>query len=448
MQKLFIDCSFIYEHPELNTGIQRVVRKVIENLELLKEEQNIDVTLVTISNNQFSEINIDVLYNHAKSTDIEATKKINYKKELKEYLKNLYRAVRGLIVAIFPFPKLKSFLLAPREQFGLNHLIHKVLIQPFKQQEIADKPFELEVSKGDILLLLDSTWHLDIWSTVDRLKQQEVKVISIIYDLIPLTYPQFCDDFLVKVFKEWFANSINLVDGYIAISHTVEKDLITYLNTNFGTRVRDKKFDHFILGSDFNYTRAKDLHIRENIKEPFLNASTYLIVSTLEPRKNHKYLLDVFDKLWEQNISVNLCIVGRIGWKVEELMNRIKYHKECNHRLFHYDDLNDNELIFCYQNSKALLFPSIVEGFGLPIVESLTHHLPVFASDTPIHREVGGDKIGYFDLKESDDLVDKIIEIETKGIPKELIPSEDYRWIDWSESTNILLDKMNKMTAS
>jgi len=446
MRRIFIDCSFIYEHPKLNTGIQRVVRKVVENLELLKDEKNIDITLVTISNNKFLEIDINLLYNHDKSTAIEPIKKNDYKILLKEYFKNIYRALRGLVVAIFPSQKLKSFLFAPTEQFGLNYLIHKGLIKPFKRKEIVAKPNELEVSKDDILLLLDSTWHLDIWSTVNRLKQKEIKVISIIYDLIPLTYPQFCDEFLVTVFQEWFSNSIDLVDGYIAISHTVERDLISYLNDNFGS-IRDKKFEHFILGSDFNYTRARDLQIRENLKKPFTNASTYLIVSTVEPRKNHKYLLDVFDKLWEQNISVNLCIVGRVGWKVEELIDRINSHKEFKKRLFHFDNLNDSELIFTYQNSKMLLFPSIVEGFGLPIVESLTNHLPVLASDTAIHREVGGDKIGYFNLLDSNDLIDKIIDIEKNGIPKEFIPSKNYRWLNWNESTKILLDKINKMSS-
>jgi len=457
MQKIFIDCSFIYEHPELNTGIQRVVRKVIENLELLKDEKEVDITLVTINNNQFSEIDIELLYNHVKSTPqepIQKIQKIDHKRVIKEYLKNIYRATRELLATILPFKQLKFFLFAPTERFGLNYIIHNIFIKPFSktapkkiEKEIIP-PNRLEISKGDTLLLLDSTWHLDIWRTIAEVKQKEANVVAVIYDLIPLTHPQFCDDFLVKVFQNWFNRSIEFVDGYIAISNTVEKDLVSYLYSNFGHSVKDKKFDHFLLGSDFNYSRVENLHVREELKNPFENSSTYLIVSTIEPRKNHKYLLDTFDLLWKKEISVNLCIVGKIGWKVEEIMERINYHKELNHKLFHYDDLNDKELIFCYQNAKALLFPSIIEGFGLPIVESLTNHLPVLASNTAIHREVGEEKIDYFNLNNSEDLVQKIIDIEKNGISEKFIPSADYKWADWNESTKILLDKITKITSS
>ncbi len=452
MKRIFIDCSFIYEHGELNTGIQRVVRKVIENLELLKEENNLEVTLVTISNNQFLEVDINLLYQNNDTKAADTKKDINYKKIIKEYLKNLYRAIRTLFVAIFPFSKLKKFLFAPTEQFGLNYIIYNYFIKLFRKKnkdtKIENQNIkELEVSKGDILLLLDSTWHLDIWSTVEEIKEKDAIVISIIYDLIPLTYPKLCDDFLVTVFENWFVKSIDYVDGYIAISHTVKNDLIQYLNDNFDNKVKNKKFEHFILGSDFNYKRGKKSVVREEFKNLFKLRSTYLIVSTVEPRKNHKYLIDVFDKLWEQNININLCIVGRVGWKIENLLDRIHNHKEFNKRLYHFDDLNDSELIYSYQNSKILLFPSIVEGFGLPIVESLTNHLPVLASDTPIHREVGGDKIGYFNIEDSNDLVNKIVEIEQNGIPKSIIPPNDYRWLDWKESTKILLDKIEKISS-
>ena len=152
--------------------------------------------------------------------------------------------------------------------------------------------------------------------------------------------------------------------------------------------------------------------------------------------------MDVFDKLWNKNIDVTLHIVGKVGWKVDELIKRINTHKEYNKRLFHFDEMNDKELDYCYKNSKILLSSSYIEGFGLPIVEGLNSQLPVLASDIPIHREVGGDKIGYFDINNSDDLIDNIKNIEDNGVPKQLIPNKDFKWMNWNEATHILFDKI------
>ncbi len=123
-------------------------------------------------------------------------------------------------------------------------------------------------------------------------------------------------------------------------------------------------------------------------------------------------------------------------------MNRIHTHERLDRNLYCFHDLNDSELGYCYENAKMLLFPSIAEGFGLPIVEGLMHRLPVMASDIPIHREVGRDHIGYFDLDAPADLEAKIRDIETQGIPEALVPADDYRWLSWSDSIEMLLVRM------
>jgi alpha-1,2-rhamnosyltransferase len=156
-------------------------------------------------------------------------------------------------------------------------------------------------------------------------------------------------------------------------------------------------------------------------------------------------LLDTFDGLWAKGIDVNLCFIGRVGWKVEDLLARIKSHREYQRRLFFWSDIDDVELAYCYKHASMLVFPSFIEGFGLPIIESLGHGLPVLASDTPIHREVGLDHIGYFDLADPGSLETQIEAIEKNGIPDALRVDPDYRWQDWESSTRMLLNKINKM---
>ncbi len=445
-KKLFLDCSYLYEHPELNTGIQRVVRKVLENFNKLTKEKDMEVIPVVISHSSFFKIEEEQLFLKPATLQQDQVQQTTAKETLKIYLKNLYKATRDFIAALLPFSFIKNFLYAPRDRFGLSYIIDSLFIKPFKKRDIADKKVEKaepDFKDGDILLLIDSTWYLDIWPTVDRLKKSGVKVVAVIYDLIPITHSQFCDDFLVQVFKEWFKTSLGYIDRFVAISHTVEKDLKKFLKEEFQTDIKDKRFDYFLLGSDFGYMEKEELPIREELKNIFeIRKNIYLTVCTIEPRKNHSYLLDAFDVLWESDMDISLMIVGRVGWKVEKVLQRINTHKNLHKKLFFYTDLNDSELKFCYENSKMLIFPSIVEGFGLPIVESLSNHLPVLASDIPIHREVGKDKIGYFDLQNPSDLSDKIKDIESNGIPKGLLPDQNFKWLSWEESSKMLLQKV------
>jgi len=199
------------------------------------------------------------------------------------------------------------------------------------------------------------------------------------------------------------------------------------------------------LGGDHSHNAYDESQVRAELKQSLREGSSYLVVSTVEPRKNQPYLLDTVDLLWGQGSQAKLFIVGREGWKVTDTMARINGHEQKDSLLFHWGDLNDSELLYCYQKSKMLVFPSFVEGFGLPIVESLNNQLPVMASDTPIHREVGGDRIGYFDLTKPQDLANKILAIEAHGVPEEFQPQEGYQWLSWRQSSQSLLHKVQQM---
>ena len=78
------------------------------------------------------------------------------------------------------------------------------------------------------------------------------------------------------------------------------------------------------LGANIPTSSHSNLQVRKSIQDIFqTHQSVYLIVSTIEPRKNHQYLLDTFEKLWNKNIDTTLLIVGGSGWMVEGLMDKI-----------------------------------------------------------------------------------------------------------------------------
>lgn len=445
MPRLYIECSYLIDHNYLNTGIQRVVRKVVENMQDIAPNRGYELHLVTLREGYAREVTIEALHPSSSSKQLSIETILP---KIKAYLKNLYYHTRLWFSALIPWEPFQRFILAPRDRFGLNMILYKYIYRPtisiFKRGDISslvvdrDK-FPMPVDKEDILLILDSSWYMNIWSAVDEFKQKGGMVEMVVYDLIPITHPQFCDDFLAHVFKEWIDDSSSRVNGYIAISKTVAESIKEY-HQKKGISLDDKCYEYFYLGADFSNSSA-DGKVRDELKDIFNSRDTFITVSTIEPRKNHAYILDAFEKLWDSGVDVNLLFIGRRGWKVEELMQRISLHPMKDKRLFYYDDIDDVELDYCYSKAKALIFASIVEGFGLPIIEGLVKGLPVIASNTKIHKEVGGDSVEYFELDSVDSLVEIIKDVE--NIKKD---NNISNWITWQESSQMLMDKIVKLS--
>jgi alpha-1,2-rhamnosyltransferase len=385
---LFIDCSDLY-FTSINTGIQRVVKNIIQNIPANIDQKHLDIKQVVLMHGIFVEVDLSGF----KHRQFECNKLLHIFKKL---LKRL--AFYGIIL---------------RNQ-----------IMPHE---------------GDILLMLDASWtNHNVFESLEIAKNNNTKIIGVIYDLIPILYPEFVAQNLEKTFSEWLNKTVNYYDGYIAISKTVMMDLQSYFVTkNFN--IDNYFFDYFYLGSNFK-TIEKNQPTREDIRQLYSRGkSVYLIVSTIEPRKNHKYLFEAFKKLWNQNIDVDLVIVGRVGWKMKDLLARMEEHDEYQKRLWIFHDLNDQELEYCYNHSTALVFPSVVEGYGLPIIESLYHDLPVLASDTKIHREVGKEMIDYFEIKDLNSLVEKITNIENGQMRLKSVDKKFVKILTWQESASDLL---------
>ena len=124
--------------------------------------------------------------------------------------------------------------------------------------------------------------------------------------------------------------------------------------------------------------------------------TSFLTVGTLEPRKGHLQTLAAFELLWAQQIDVNLVIVGKKGWMVDALAERINNHVELGKRLFWLDGISDEYLENIYKASACLVSASEGEGFGLPLIEAAKQGIPILARDLPVFREVAGEHAFYF----------------------------------------------------
>ena len=162
------------------------------------------------------------------------------------------------------------------------------------------------------------------------------------------------------------------------------------------------------------------------------------MVGTLEPRKGHAQTLAAFEQLWAEGVEVNLVIVGKHGWMVEDLIERLQYHPELGKRLFWLDGISDEYLEKVYSASSCLIAASYGEGFGLPLIEAAQHNVPIIARDIPVFREVAGGHAFYFDSKKENDLA-KIVSDWLELYKKNQHPvSGSMSWITWKESAEKL----------
>jgi alpha-1,2-rhamnosyltransferase len=287
--------------------------------------------------------------------------------------------------------------------------------------------------EDDVLLCPTPIYNDEVVLNFKKYDDKRI-LIYIIHDLIPLEFPKFNGYYYSSSsFEEWLEKAFYYTDGFLCVSNTTKEKLYEYMRnkqiSSLPYQIGVAKLGADIVNRDMLKTPKSDI---VNI---FRDSNVYISVSTIEPRKNYKYLLHTFEKLWNKKIDVKLLIIGRIGWKTKNLISYIKGHIEYEKKLFMINDMSDDELVYSYFHSKALLFPSYAEGFGLPIIEALSLNLPVIVSDIAIHREVAGDNAEFFDIKNQNSLYELLLLIESgKKMLKKPINSNGL--ISWEESAS------------
>lgn len=437
--RLLIECTYVYEHPGDNSGIQRVVRNIIRTL----DQDAISVECVPIMMHRGQ------LYQVLSLAPLRGDKVrgiYQYLITTLDHLRNRYWYWHSRLERLWPLRKSRQLRRLIYLPFRIGSLLFagplRLLTWLNRHGEPApQRAVPLQIQEGDQLLLLDSSWHDDLFPLADRLKAQGVGIISVIYDLIPLTHPQFCDEGLVRVFDRWFDWIAQTADGFMAISQTISRQVEAELQRRLGEKEASRRWHgHFYLGSELDLS-TQHSNVQPELERVFNGeAPVYVMVSTIEPRKNHGYLLDAFDLLWKQGSDVRLCIIGKIGWKCDALIQRIKRHPQWNKRLFMLNQANDRSLEHAYSHARALIFPSHVEGFGLPLVEAMQRGLPAMASNIPVFREVGGEFMAYFDLAKPESLATLVNAFEQSGAFPALRPLQEWRWIDWHEACRQLIE--------
>ncbi len=304
----------------------------------------------------------------------------------------------------------------------------------------------IEFRAGDIFLGLDLQPHVVPAQRLfyQQLRNFGVKVQFLVYDLLPILMPKFFSEGASKQHQIWLEVVIES-DGAICISNSVADELDGWIRANGYVRRRNFKITSFHLGADLDGVNLSP-HVSaiENnlVIKRLSERPTFLMVGTIEPRKGYAQTIAAFEMLWNEGVEVNLVIVGKIGWMMDSMIHHLNNHPELEKRLFWLQGINDEYLEKVYAASDCLIAASEGEGFGLPLIESAQHKLPIIARDIPVFREVAGQYAYYFSGLKPQDLAGTIkswLESYAKdGVPR----SDNMPWLNWNQSTQQLLATM------
>lgn len=271
-------------------------------------------------------------------------------------------------------------------------------------------------------------------------KNKGAKIITLIHDVIPLsltTVEQKENN--IFHFINMFAAIFRYTDLILATTKSESQNIKFYLDKcNCSIPI-----EIVPLGCNIKETYIEN-NISKNIIE--LSKKQYLLmVGTICPRKNHKLVIDSFNKeLYKYD--VNLVIAGHAGWKCDDIMRSITLSKYYNKRIFFINTPSNDEIIYLYKHAYASIMPSLAEGYGLPVVESLYYGCPLFCSNIPVFHEISKDKAIFFNNQSSDyffNIITKYLSNkELYNHLKSQISSFDV--YSWEESYNRLKEVLNK----
>jgi glycosyltransferase involved in cell wall biosynthesis len=211
-------------------------------------------------------------------------------------------------------------------------------------------------------------------------RRRDVKAVFFIHDLLPVQHPELFPDVLAANFRNLLPNLARHADGLIFASDSVRSAVSSEL-AGLGRR----RVPSFV-------TALPETGITWPSYTNALPASPYFVaLGTIEPRKNHALLLDAWDAMLANSAKGHevpkLVIVGSRGWKNEGLLKRLDAAPALAGHVLEVSGLSTPAVSSLLAHSAGLLFPTLSEGFGLPLSEARALSVPALASDIDVFRE-------------------------------------------------------------
>jgi glycosyltransferase involved in cell wall biosynthesis len=224
----------------------------------------------------------------------------------------------------------------------------------------------------------------DLQQWIERLG---LRAVFLVHDLIPLTHPEFCRPHSVAQHRIKMETMLRCASGVISNSAATLDDLARFAAAE----------DLAVPPSHVAWIAGHD--IPRAVEPAHFDRPYFLAVGTIEGRKNHILLLQLWKRLAERlgEKTPLLVIAGQRGWEAEHALAMLDRTPALKGHVIERNRANDAEMVELLAGAEALLMPSFVEGFGIPVVEALQMGTPVIASDLPVFREIAGEIPRYLD---------------------------------------------------
>jgi glycosyltransferase involved in cell wall biosynthesis len=259
-------------------------------------------------------------------------------------------------------------------------------------RDMAPNRHQVVPTQGDILFC-PAYWHDVDPGIYRRIRAQGCAIVILVHDLLPITMPEQYAYPWREDFKKNLIQAFDHASAFVCVSETTRQALRTFARE---------------VGKDGNFATAHNGYQAVGTSTPtsrthrldvlFKSAlAPLLMVGSIEPKKGHVRVLEELERKWSSGYDRPLAIAGRPGWMASDIVQRIRHSLYFGKKLFWFEDFDDDDLSFAYSRCHALVFASLAEGFGLPLIEAAMDRKPAIVYRTEIAEEILGDYGVFFD---------------------------------------------------
>ena len=265
---------------------------------------------------------------------------------------------------------------------------------------------------GAFLVNLGSSWWLpNYFLNIRRAKDaHNIRYVPFVHDLIPVMTPEHCDRQLIADFIGWALGVYEHADFFLANSESTKKDLVA-VGSRLSHEIPDEKIVVVRLDADFRKPTRRSSSTNALARWRLDRGPFVLFVSTVESRKNHLAAFEAWSRLIRRpggKSTPKLVCVGHRGWLSEKAYARLESDDLLKKSVVMLSNLPDSDLALLYETCLFTIYPSLYEGWGLPVTESLCYgKIPVISRSSSL-PEAGGEFAAYFDANETDGLAKQL----------------------------------------
>lgn len=307
----------------------------------------------------------------------------------------------------------------------------------------ATRPRPVPRANGPRVYLQVSPHHLDDHEQVGAILRAEgAKFVTLVHDVIPLSHPEYARPQGADEHRRRVRTIDSFANGIIGNSQATVDALAPHMRN--GLHGRAVRVAHF--GAD-----APDIFGARG--EALPERPYFVYISTIEPRKNHLLLLNIWRRLVERlgDGAPVLVLIGRRGWENENVVDMLERGETLRGHVIEAGEVSDNRMQALVAHARAMLMPSFAEGFGMPVVEALAAGVPVICSDITAHREVGGDAPDYIDPLDGLGWMRAIEAYSQADAPEragQVARISNWRAPTWRDYFDIVTDLIEEVTVS